>query len=164
MINHHYRKSHATGWNVIYKMSTVIYHAKYHLNYKIATDNFRLIRHTHNNLVGLVCHTTALTSTDIIIRSEHEKSDNNPTKSAKRVVGGFFSLSGNELNLKFLETFVDRGYWVYNVITMFVLAGSYVYYTIKRCGWFPFTYRQKLKDHDKRALIEEEKTCMLEKT
>ena len=46
-------------------------------NYKIPTDNLRLSRHIRDNRVGLVRHAADFPSTNIVILSEHENSNDN---------------------------------------------------------------------------------------
>ena len=91
-------------------MSTVIDDDKYHLNWKIPADNLGFIRHIWDNWIDLVNYVAALTSTNTILRTEYEKSDNNAFKATKRIIEGLFSPIGNELFSTFLESCIDRGY------------------------------------------------------
>ena len=68
-----------------------------------------------------------------------------------------------DLSLTFLEIFMDRGYWMWQVIVMLVLAGAHVHITVKRCSLFPFTCGQVLKNNDKRVLIDENGVRKLDK-
>ena len=78
-------------------------------------------------------------------------------------VGRLVFAGGNELSLTFLQTFMDRGYWMWSALKLLVVAGAHVYGTVKRCNWFPFTYGQILKPKDNRILIEQNGIRKLEK-
>ena len=86
----------------------------------------------------------------MIIRTEHEKHEDATASALIRLIKNLFCPSSNELSLTFLETSVDREYWVWSALTTLMKAGATVHGTVKRCGWFPCTCAQVLKKNDKR--------------
>ena len=44
---------------------------------------------------------------------------------------------------------MNRGYWIYKVLSFILGSGAVIWGTIKRTPWFPFVYGQKKKKHDK---------------
>ena len=72
-VNEHCRNLCVTDWNINDMMSVVVDDDKVHLNFKIPTDNLRSTRHMRDDRIGLVSHNAALTTSNMIIRSEFEK-------------------------------------------------------------------------------------------
>ena len=67
--------------------------------------------HYCDNRIDLVNHTATLTGSNIIVRYEYKKGDDNTTSGTKRIITHIFSPSGSELLLTFLLISMDHGYW-----------------------------------------------------
>ena len=144
-MGNHFRKSHIVGWEINIIMIMCICNNKHHVNFKLPTDNLRVTDHAIKNRTGLANHTASCTGRHIVACMGHENHDDRTSKTWNIMLHGIISPSSNELSLTYLQVGTGRGYCAWNIITMLVLAGAFVFGTEKRHDWFQMTFGQILK-------------------
>ena len=85
-------------------------------------------------------------ATDVPIQCAFERMRDTTQSCYERCVqNAYGNNKGDGLpNLDNIVFASDRGYWISTLLFLFILAaGAEVIGTIKRTGWFPFTYNRK---------------------
>ena len=117
--------------------------------------NLKYCTHVQANRKGLVLHTATTTSLMIPLGAIFEKKKDSSLDCFKRILDFLFAHDGST-NLRNVSVHSDRGYMIpVLVFTYLLMLGAEVVGTVKRMAQcWPFTFNQKLKESDKRTLID----------
>lgn len=117
--------------------------------------NLKFTRHAKPNRDGIIAHTAVSSGATFPLGIIFEKTKDSTIQCFKRLLGNLFD-QGGETNLRNVSIHSDRGYLIPNLVFEYLLGcGAEVVGTIKRIAQcWPFTYKQALKETDKRTLID----------
>ena len=117
--------------------------------------NLKFTRHAKPNRNGIIAHTAVTSGATFPLGIVFEKPKDTTVNCFKRLLGGLFD-QGGQTNLRNVSIHSDRGYLIPSLVFEYILScGAEVVGTIKRIAQcWPFTYKQVLKDKDKRTLID----------
>ena len=117
--------------------------------------NLKFTRHAKPNRNGIIAHTAVTSGATFPLGIIFEKSKDSTNQCFKRLLGNLFD-QGGQTNLRNVSIHSDRGYLIPNLVFEYLLScGAEVVGTIKRIAQcWPFTYKQVLKETDKRTLID----------
>jgi len=124
-------------------------------NSEVVKYCLKLLRHTRDNIDGLVCHVAGFSALGVITQiCWHRDSDTTET-AMERLITSMLSpmrTPGQGLPRLPRDTFeLDRGYWSkHTLIDLILPSCATVLGTIKRLHIVPFCYDTKLKMHDRR--------------
>ena len=118
--------------------------------------NLKFSRHVKPNRNGLTCHTAVTSSILFPMGACFERAKDTTLGCFTRLLNSMFGQGGEQANLRNVHIHSDRGYMLPAVVFEFLLnAGAELVGTIKRMSYcWPFTYKQKLREGDKRTLID----------
>ena len=128
-----------------------------HLEHSSMDDLFglRYATHVQANRKGIIGHTAVSSGANVPLGVVFERTKDSTINCFTRLLGSLFDRDGRtDLNNVFV--FSDRGYMLPNVVFDYLLSrGANVIGTVKRMAQcWPFTFEQKLKENDKRTLID----------
>ena len=117
--------------------------------------NLKYTTHVKANRKGLIGHTAVSTGANIPLQIVFERVNSTTLSCFKQCLDGLFGQDGNA-NLRNVSVHSDRGYMLPNLVFKYLIEnGAEVVGTVKRMAQcWPFTYHQKLKEGDKRTLVE----------
>ena len=122
---------------------------KQHVSAKCGQAMLKLVRHTRDNVDGLVLNTAAWTASGVVVGLRYESLYDSGTTSCtidliKEIIGLCLT------NIVFL---MDRGYWAWCLVFFIISKGGRLLGTMKRLLWFAWTYDQQFRTGDKRTII-----------
>ena len=117
--------------------------------------NLKFTRHAKPNRNGIIAHTAVSSGATFPLGIVFEKTKDSTVNCFKRLLDNLFD-QGGQTNLRNVSIHSDRGYLIPSLVFEYLLScGAEVVGTIKRIAQcWPFTYKQVLKEKDKRTLID----------
>ena len=122
----------------------------------------RYTTHVKPNRKGIIAHTAVSTAIMIPLGIIFERTRDSTIDCFKRLLDFLFSQNGMT-NLRNVSIHSDRGYMIPSLVFEYLLqSGAEVVGTVKRLAQcWPFTYKQKLNEADKRTLLDTKGTPTL---
>ncbi len=123
--------------------------------YAVDLFNLKYTTHVRPNRKGIIAHTAISTGANIPLGIVFERTKDSTMTCFKRLIDFMFSQSG-QTNLRNVSIHSDRGYMLPNLVFEYLVSsGAEVLGTIKRMAQcWPFTFKQKLREGDKRTLVD----------
>jgi hypothetical protein len=117
--------------------------------------NLKYTTHVKPNRKGLIAHTAVSTGLNCPLGIIFERSKDTTLGCFRRLLDFLFSHDG-QTNLRNVNIHSDRGYMIPNLVFDYLLSsGAEVVGTVKRMAQcWPFTYKQNLKENDKRTSVD----------
>lgn len=124
-------------------------------NNLLDTFGLKYTTHTKPNRKGLVAHTAVSSGANMPLGVAFERTKDTTLQCFKRILTHLFCRNG-DIDLSSVEVYSDRGYMLPDLVFEFLVKfGAEVVGTVKRIAQcWPFTYNQKLRQCDKRTLID----------
>lgn len=117
--------------------------------------NLKFTTHVKPNRKGFVAHTATTTGIITPLCIVFERAKDSTSSCFKRILDFLFAANG-KTNLNNVSVHSDRGYILPVIVFQYLLlCGAHLVCTIKRLAQcWPFTYKQSLREGDKRTLID----------
>ena len=116
--------------------------------------NLKYTTHVKANRKGLIAHTAVSTGVMIPLGICFERVSDKTLDCFERILGFLFGFSSTSLQNVHVHS--DRGYMIPRIVfEYFISNGAEVFGTMKRMAQcWPFTYKQKFQQNDKRTVID----------